>query len=483
MGTDDAVMLAAPLVVWLYDARFLSSSVREPLRRRWGLYTGLAACWVLMAAPYLLAGTDARLAFQTKPVLSPTANAMTQPGVILHYFTLSLWPVRVCLDYSDWPVADVGALLLPLAILGAFLAATVWVCLKWPKIGFLAICFFLLLGTAFTRPFGGSISETQMYLPLAVECVALVVVGFELAEWAGRQWPHAGVVVAGFALPLMVVLGFLTYQRNTEFYHASAILRDTINQRPNNVRVRLHLANALLQEGKMDAAIAEYKALLESSPGDEMRDYRRVALNNLAIAYLATNRTDEAFRFFADFPSSDLDNASTLSNLGARVWANGDASAAVRFFREAARLRPQSSRYYYELAVALQDGKQPEEAEAAVKEGLRIDPKWPAEARQQAWQLATAADPKQRNGLGAIFLARQASAATTSQQPEALDTLAAAYASAGRFPDAIKAADQAQHLAAAANNKSLEQQIQARLLLYKAGQPYSANPASPDGPK
>ena len=39
------VMVTAPLIVLLYDRCFIAGSFREALRRRWGLYLGLAATW------------------------------------------------------------------------------------------------------------------------------------------------------------------------------------------------------------------------------------------------------------------------------------------------------------------------------------------------------------------------------------------------------------------------------------------------------
>ena len=48
-----------------------------------------------------------------------------------------------------------------------------------------------------------------------------------------------------------------------------------------------------------------------------------------------------------------------------------------------------------------------------------------------------------------------------------LDTLATAYAEAGRFPDAVRTAEQAVQLAAAAGNRTLVEKIHTRLELYR----------------
>src|SRR5262249_40789195 len=49
MGTKE-VMVSAPLLVLLYDRLFVPGSFRELVQRRWGLYVGLGATWLILAA-------------------------------------------------------------------------------------------------------------------------------------------------------------------------------------------------------------------------------------------------------------------------------------------------------------------------------------------------------------------------------------------------------------------------------------------------
>jgi spermidine synthase len=55
-----------------------------------------------------------------------------------------------------------------------------------------------------------------------------------------------------------------------------------------------------------------------------------------------------------------------------------------------------------------------------------------------------------------------------------LDTLAAAYAAAGRFAEAVAAAERAVPLAESGGQAELARRIQSRLELYRAGRPYRA---------
>jgi len=56
--------------------------------------------------------------------------------------------------------------------------------------------------------------------------------------------------------------------------------------------------------------------------------------------------------------------------------------------------------------------------------------------------------------------------------PAVMDTLAAAYANAGKFDQAVKTAEKAVELAKAAENQNLADDIQSRLDLYQAQRPY-----------
>jgi hypothetical protein len=57
-------------------------------------------------------------------------------------------------------------------------------------------------------------------------------------------------------------------------------------------------------------------------------------------------------------------------------------------------------------------------------------------------------------------------------EPSFIGTLAAAYAEAGRFPEAVTAAEKAAQLATDAGSKKPAEENRQRLELYRAGKPY-----------
>ncbi len=105
------------------------------------------------------------------------------------------------------------------------------------------------------------------------------------------------------------------------------------------------------------------------------------------------------------------DNALAQINLGVALYFRGEVDRALRHFQEA----------------------------------MRLDS--PDSLNQLAWVMATTGNPKFLNGAKAVELATATNKLTQYEQPAYLDTLAAAYAAAGNFPEAIKAAGEAIELA------------------------------------
>jgi len=113
---------------------------------------------------------------------------------------------------------------------------------------------------------------------------------------------------------------------------------------------------------------------------------------------------------------------------------------------------------------------------------LRLRPN-PMVMNDLAWTLATHNVAAPPGTPDAVRLAEQASEKTKRQNPLFLDTLAAAYARAGRFSEAVQTADLALEQARKKGFSSLVQDIEARRHLYQAGRPYDEPaPATRPGP-
>ncbi len=103
---------------------------------------------------------------------------------------------------------------------------------------------------------------------------------------------------------------------------------------------------------------------------------------------------------------------------------------------------------------------------------LRSLPRSPILLNNLAFMLAICPDASLRNNPEAIQLAERACKLTHYKQAVMIDTLAAAYAEAGRFDDATAMAEKARALATEAGDQDLLKINQKLLVLYRAHKPY-----------
>jgi len=96
--------------------------------------------------------------------------------------------------------------------------------------------------------------------------------------------------------------------------------------------------------------------------------------------------------------------------------------------------------------------------------------------RQMAWVLAAYSDPSLRNGHEAIELAARALERSAVRGSALWDTLAAAYAEAGQFADAVLTAQRALRAAQQESRPDLVKAIQRRTRLYETEMPFREAP-------
>ncbi len=120
-------------------------------------------------------------------------------------------------------------------------------------------------------------------------------------------------------------------------------------------------------------------------------------------------------------------------------------------------------------AAALGDA---EEGIRHSREALRLDPSQVFAANNLAWALATHPRAALRDPQEAVRAAESAVSHSDAESPDLLDTLAAAYASAGRFEEAVRAQTDALRLADARGERAKAADYRARLALYRAERPF-----------
>jgi Flp pilus assembly protein TadD len=150
----------------------------------------------------------------------------------------------------------------------------------------------------------------------------------------------------------------------------------------------------------------------------------------------------------------------------------GKPNEAITHLNEALRTGKNRAEIYTNLGTA---HTQLNKYDTAIENWTKATELKPNDAQllnNLAWLLATADGKSAKNVAKAIELAQRACKLTDYNEAAYLDTLGAAYAAAGRFDEAKTAAKKALNIAKQLRKNDLAGEIEERLKLYEAGQPY-----------
>jgi tetratricopeptide (TPR) repeat protein len=225
------------------------------------------------------------------------------------------------------------------------------------------------------------------------------------------------------------------------------------------------VASLYLDAGLFDEAIAEFRQSLRLNADSAPTHY------NLGYALAARGRRDEAIAAFQDALRIDPDYAQAHNNLGALLQLADQPEAALDHYRRAVALRPDNVETRTNLGQLLSIRGRAADAAAQFAGALALRGDNVKALAGLAWIRATAADPSLRDAGEAVRLAERADQATRHQDVTAIDALAAAYAAAGRYDEAVGAARTGLDLATAAGQGSVAAQFGQRIELYQKRQP------------
>jgi tetratricopeptide (TPR) repeat protein len=251
---------------------------------------------------------------------------------------------------------------------------------------------------------------------------------------------------------------------------ASEQYHQAVNKDPALAEAHGNLGFLLSKQGRTAEAIKEYKKAIELNPK------RAEFYSNLGNVLASQGRTSEAIDQLLRALEIEPDNAKVRYNLGNMLFARGQWRGAVEQYQQALKQMPDSVHAHYQLGLALQCLSESAAAIAEFNKVLELDPNHVTAQNDLAWILATSPDASLRDGPKAVELAQRAVKLSAGRSPQILDTLAAAYAEAGRFPDAVATARRALDLSTAQNNKALTEYIQNQLKLFEEHSAYHEKP-------
>ena len=278
---------------------------------------------------------------------------------------------------------------------------------------------------------------------------------------------------------------------------------------PANAAAHLGLGNALLADHRLDEAIASLRSSVEldnrsapafntlgiallqkGRPAEAAVQFERAlaiqpgfvpALHNLGDVYLQQGRWEEARSCYQKVLKAEPNLVSAHNNLGNTFAKLGKVDEAIPEFEKALVNSPDLAEAHNNLANALFQKRRPADAVAHYQAAVSAHPNDPRLLNNLAWALATCPESSVRDGARAVEVAKAASRFSGGNNPIIMNTLAAAYAEAGKFPEAVTTAEQALQLAIDQSTTSQADMLRARLALYKAHTPFRDNDLMPPG--
>ena len=396
------------------------------------------------------------------PLVSRVANALV---AYVAYLWKTIWPLNLSV-YYPYPetIRIVPAVMAALLLLGlSFLVWRNWRARPWlftgwfwyvgtlvPVIGIVQVgsqamadrySYIPSIGLGFALAFGVQellILRPGLRRPIGM-LAALVMAGWILLT--GRQvnfwrndetlFRHALEATSRNHLA-SAVLGSAAAQAG-RMDEAARLFEQAIQWRPDSFEAHTAYGVALLNAGNLDKAVEHLQRALQFNP------MQFEALNGLGAVLSRQEKFDEALEKFATALNINPNFREPLLNsmrVGNFLLAHRRSSDALKWF---------------DLI-------------------LKFDPENVDALNRVAWVLATHPDPSVRNGSEALRFAQRACTLTKQQHAPSLNTLAAAHAENGQFPEAVQNMQRAIEVARASGQNGFVATGEKILALYQSGQ-------------
>ena len=451
--------------------------LRGALQRRFGATTATLNHLLFEKWPFFLLATvscvvtflvqsqrsgDAVASLELIPLHYRFCNALVSYGL---YLLKMVWPVGLAVFYPlpehlTWLLMAATASAVVLIIISSF----VWRAGR--AHAYLPVGWLWFLGTlvpviGLVQVGGAALADRYTYIPSIGVFIAAT---FGICDLADRfQFPQKAIATA--AVLILATCLILTENQLRYWYDSESLFAHALAVTKNNHVAHVNLGVALEQKGKLNEALAEYRAAEQLAP--ELYHIH----NNLGNLLDNLGHPNEALTEYRWAVLLNPGLPSLHNGAGVVLAELGRFDETMRQFKEAARLDPTYPWAHFEIGkMRLKQGRDAEAIDE-FRAALRIEPNNFQILAYTAHVLATAENPQIRDGRTALVLAVKAKVLTDGAQPFVLDALGMACAETGDFTNALEVTQRAIDLAIAARMKKLEP-LQQRLELYKHHQPW-----------
>lgn len=224
-----------------------------------------------------------------------------------------------------------------------------------------------------------------------------------------------------------------------------------------------NLGTALAEQGAVEQAIPYFRRSLHGRPDNAFAYY------NLGTAFAALGMIAEAIDAYEAAVRIAPDLAEGHNNLGLSLVKVGRLQDAISHYQRALQIVPTYAQAHSNLGRAMGQSGQQSEARKYLREAVRLEPQNISGLRNLAWLLATDSRATVSEIKEAVSIAERAAQLTDDKDVRVLDTLAAAYAAAGKFDRAVKTAEAALLLLSTSGRDDMVFDINRRLQCYRKG--------------
>jgi choline-sulfatase len=259
-------------------------------------------------------------------------------------------------------------------------------------------------------------------------------------------------------------IGFLIYQKKYDL--AESQCRQLISERPLFHGPYFSLAKIAVRQGDFAEAVTNFEKVIELEP------HHVYSYEGLGAAYEAQDQFDKAVLGYAKVLELKPDYVKAYYKMALCFYVLGEFREPDKYVTTVLTNNPSYVDAAISLAEKLLERRQIRLAYEHYLRILDLRDDSVTVLNALAWIQAACDIEGLRNPEQALERALEACEMTNYGMPEVVDTLAVAYAAAGRFPEAREAAQKAIHAAQSVSNTALAQRITNRLKLYDAKKPY-----------
>jgi tetratricopeptide (TPR) repeat protein len=396
------------------------------------------------------------------PVATRMMNALAS---VLTYLRQSVWPEGLAVFYPH-PMESLSAgraIATAIALLGVT-AALLREGIRRP---YLAVGWLWFLGTlvpviGLVQVGAQAHADRYMYLPQIGLSIALawgVVEAF--GKGGSREW-----ALRGAGATIVVGLAIVAWHQVQQWRDSASLFERAVAVTEDNFVALHYLGVERQREGRNHEAQRSFEAAVA------LRPPWTPPYLSLAGLQAQAGDLDGAVRHYRASLILDAESMAGHLGLGSSLVRQGRYDLAQAHLERAASLGARTPQLHAALALVANQQQRYADAARHYRNALDVDPGYGPAMNNLAWLLATTPDGSVRDGVSAVDLAERAVRAAPQPDPGVLDTLAAAYAAAGRFADAIGAEQRAIALMEASGRGAGADGMRARRDRYASGRDY-----------